>query len=348
MPATPKAICATTAKTLKTGEHRIQRHASAQRRDVRPGTQERGQEYARRRRRVPSALRRSRLKPCRSGFNPPMTPISRTSARPLSHFTTISDPRVARASTAFDGTLAPPRSNPSRWRRMCRPSTSGLARRSTASNPASDALVTRVRHSEDSIHQTAKSTTDLQAEVDKLRAALTAVHAGVEATRGMLEAVGELDARIRADRDTEQAAAAVRQIGETLETMSAQAATATEQTVKSAELFRRSRTQCTDDRGRDPAHDGRPPASSPARPNRGPKPFADTTIQAGISGTETDERLPARCGSRTHRRRNVHSPYVPPARRVAGPYPSGRAVTRARYSTPTGGMGTSPKRLRRW
>ena len=89
----------------------------------------------------------------------------------------------------------------------------------------------------DSVHQTAKSTTALEVEVDKLRAALAAVHTGVEAMRGTLDAMGELDARIRAGRDTEQAAAVVRQMGETLRTIATEAAAATEQTVKAAELF---------------------------------------------------------------------------------------------------------------
>ena len=89
----------------------------------------------------------------------------------------------------------------------------------------------------DSVHQAAKSTTVLEVEVDKLRAALAAVHSGIEAMRGTLDAMGELDARIRAGRDTEQAAAVVRQMGETLRTIATEAAAATEQTVKAAELF---------------------------------------------------------------------------------------------------------------
>ena len=88
-----------------------------------------------------------------------------------------------------------------------------------------------------SFDSAAKSTTVLEVEVDKLRAALAAVHSGVEAMRGTLDAMGELDARIRAGRDTEQAAAVVRQIGETLQTIATEAAAATERTVKAAELF---------------------------------------------------------------------------------------------------------------
>ena len=89
----------------------------------------------------------------------------------------------------------------------------------------------------DSVHQAAKSTSVLEVEVDKLRAALATVRSGVEAMRGTLDAMGELDTRIRAGRDTEQAAAVVRQMGETLQTIAAEAAAATEQTVKAAELF---------------------------------------------------------------------------------------------------------------
>ena len=89
----------------------------------------------------------------------------------------------------------------------------------------------------DSVHQTAKSTAALEVEVDKLRAVLAAVHAGAEAMKGMLDAMGELDARIRAGRDTEQTAAAVRQMGETLQTLTAEAAVATEQATGAAKLF---------------------------------------------------------------------------------------------------------------
>ena len=52
-----------------------------------------------------------------------------------------------------------------------------------------------------------------------------------------MEAIVELDARIRAGRDTEEAAASVHQMAQTLGTVTAQAEAATEQTVKAAELF---------------------------------------------------------------------------------------------------------------
>ena len=88
-----------------------------------------------------------------------------------------------------------------------------------------------------SAHQAAKSTAVLESEVDKLRTTLAAVHAGAEAMTGMLDAMGELDTRIRAGRDMEQTAAAVQQIGETLRTIAAEGAAAVEQAVKAAELF---------------------------------------------------------------------------------------------------------------
>ena len=88
-----------------------------------------------------------------------------------------------------------------------------------------------------SAHQAAKSTAVLELEVDKLRTTLAAFHAGAEAMTGMLDAMSELDVRIRADRDTEQTAAAVRQIGETLQTITAEGATATTQAAKAAEVF---------------------------------------------------------------------------------------------------------------
>ena len=88
-----------------------------------------------------------------------------------------------------------------------------------------------------STRQAAESTTALEAEVEKLRAVLVTVHAGAEAMKDMLDAMGELDARIRAGRDTEQTATAVRQIGETLRTITAQAEAATARAVESTELF---------------------------------------------------------------------------------------------------------------
>ncbi len=88
-----------------------------------------------------------------------------------------------------------------------------------------------------SAHQAAKSTAVLESEVDKLRTVLAAVQVGAEQMAGMLDAMGELDTRIRAGRDTEQTAVAVRQIGETLRTITAEGAAATEQAAKAAELF---------------------------------------------------------------------------------------------------------------
>ena len=86
-------------------------------------------------------------------------------------------------------------------------------------------------------NQAAKSTRVLEAEVEKLRAALAPLHAGAKAMTGILDAMGELDERIRAGRDTEQTAAAVRQIGETLRTITAEAAAATEHAARATELL---------------------------------------------------------------------------------------------------------------
>ena len=85
--------------------------------------------------------------------------------------------------------------------------------------------------------QAAKSTEVLGSEIDKLRTALAAVHTGAEAMKGMLDAMGELHARMSVGRDTERTAEAVRQIGETLRTITAQGAAASEQAAKAAELF---------------------------------------------------------------------------------------------------------------
>ena len=91
--------------------------------------------------------RRGKLKPCRSGSKPLTTGTSLKSARPLGHFMTTSNLRAVRASTPCDRTLMQRRSSPSRWRKTCLPSTSGLARRSTALDPASGTRATRARRS---------------------------------------------------------------------------------------------------------------------------------------------------------------------------------------------------------
>ena len=78
----------------------------------------------------------------------------------------------------------------------------------------------------------------LEMEVDKLRAAIAAVRTDAEViTANMLDTLRELDTRIRAGRDIEQTATTVQQIGETLKTLTAEAASATERTAKAAELF---------------------------------------------------------------------------------------------------------------
>ena len=85
-------------------------------------------------------------------------------------------------------------------------------------------------------NQAAKSTALMEAEIGKLQAALGPLHASAGAITGMLDAIGELDARLRTGRETEQTAAAVQQIGETLRTITAEAAAATEHAARTAKL----------------------------------------------------------------------------------------------------------------
>ena len=87
-----------------------------------------------------------------------------------------------------------------------------------------------------SAHQAAKSTTVLELEVDKLHTALAKVHPGAEAISGVLDAMSDLEARIRAGVNADQAAV-MQQIGETLQTITAQGAAATEQAANAAEFF---------------------------------------------------------------------------------------------------------------
>ena len=88
-----------------------------------------------------------------------------------------------------------------------------------------------------SADQAAKSTVALKSEIESLRTALAAVHPAAEAMTGVLDAMRELHTRITAGRDTEQTAQAVRQIGETLRTIVAEGAAASEQAAKATELF---------------------------------------------------------------------------------------------------------------
>ena len=88
----------------------------------------------------------------------------------------------------------------------------------------------------DSAEQAAKSHAVLESELEKLLTVLAALRAGAEAMTGILDAVGEVDARIRAGRDTEQTVAAVQQMGETLRTVAADGAAAAEQAAKAAAL----------------------------------------------------------------------------------------------------------------
>ena len=88
-----------------------------------------------------------------------------------------------------------------------------------------------------SANQTAKSTGLLEVEVEKLRSGFTPFHVHAKTLSGVLDSMGKLDTCIRAGRDTEQTAAAVQQIGESLRTITAEAATTTKQAEKAAELI---------------------------------------------------------------------------------------------------------------
>ena len=86
-------------------------------------------------------------------------------------------------------------------------------------------------------NQAAKSIAVLEVQAESLRVALAPLHAGAEAMTGMLDSMKELDAHMRAGRDTEQTTAAVRQIGEMLQTITAEAEAATERAASAAELL---------------------------------------------------------------------------------------------------------------
>ena len=88
-----------------------------------------------------------------------------------------------------------------------------------------------------SAHRAAKSTEVLGSEIEKLRNVVTAVHTAAETMTGMLDAMGKLHERMSAGRDTEQTAATVQQIGETLKAITVEGATATQQAGKAVELF---------------------------------------------------------------------------------------------------------------
>ncbi len=88
-----------------------------------------------------------------------------------------------------------------------------------------------------SARDAATATTILVGEVDKLRTNLAEIHTRTDAMTGLLDTMLELDARMRTSGDTVQTAAAVRKIGEFLQTITADAAAAAEQTAKAAELF---------------------------------------------------------------------------------------------------------------
>ena len=72
----------------------------------------------------------------------------------------------------------------------------------------------------------AKSTQGLEAELEKLRGVLAPLYARANTVSDLVDALGELEARIRESRDTEQSEAAVQQIGAIFEAITAEAVTA--------------------------------------------------------------------------------------------------------------------------
>ena len=81
----------------------------------------------------------------------------------------------------------------------------------------------------------AKSAGVLEVEIEKLRTAFAPIYAGAEAMTGILDSVAKWEVRIGSERDAVQTAVAVQQIGETLQTITAEAATATENAARAAE-----------------------------------------------------------------------------------------------------------------
>ncbi len=109
---------------------------------------------------------------------------------------------------------------------------------------AFDKLKSSLRHASDAsttlgnnANQAAKSTAVLEATTDKLHIALEPLHANAGAIAGILNAISELDAHIRSGRDTKQTAEAVQQIGETLRTITTEAAATTEHAARAAKLI---------------------------------------------------------------------------------------------------------------
>ena len=88
-----------------------------------------------------------------------------------------------------------------------------------------------------SANQAAKSIAVLEVQAERLRVALAPLHAGAEAMTGVLDSMKELDAHIRAGHDTEQTTAAVRQIGEILQTITTETEAATERAARAAKLL---------------------------------------------------------------------------------------------------------------
>lgn len=88
-----------------------------------------------------------------------------------------------------------------------------------------------------SADQAAKSTAILQAEIQKLHAALAPLQAGAESVTSLLGSVEEFNSHIRAGRDTERAAELLREIGKTLETVTAEADTSAQRAARTSNLL---------------------------------------------------------------------------------------------------------------
>ena len=83
----------------------------------------------------------------------------------------------------------------------------------------------------------AKSSGGLEAELGKLRGVLGPLNASAPKVSGVLDAMGELEARIREGRDAEQSATAVRQIGEIFEAITVEGAAARDHAASATELM---------------------------------------------------------------------------------------------------------------
>ena len=83
----------------------------------------------------------------------------------------------------------------------------------------------------------AKSSEGLEAELEKLRGVLGPMYDRAPAVSGVLDAMGELEARIREGRNTEQTATAAQQIGEVFRAITEEAAAARDRAASATELM---------------------------------------------------------------------------------------------------------------